>query len=97
MTRCPGERTFKTDRCDPSGCGRTTQSLRWALWLVTAPPTFGYTDRAMIWNDLISGALLMICAALAIWPPFRFLGSLGRGGWLRFAPLDSRAAVARRV
>ena len=59
-------------------------------WLVTSPFTFGYTSRAMIWNDVICGALLMFFAALALWPRGDFVGRWSVsfvGGWLQFAPL----------
>jgi hypothetical protein len=60
------------------------------VWLILSPFTFGYTSRAMIWSDVISGALLVFCAALALWPRFDFIGRWSVsfvGGWLQFAPL----------
>ena len=44
-------------------------------WLVASPFTFGYTSRAMVWSDVISGALLIFFAALALWPSFDFFGA----------------------
>lgn len=66
-------------------------------WLITSPFTFGYTSRAMIWSDVISGALLIFFSALALWPRFDFVGRWSVslvGGWLQFAPLFFWAPTA---
>lgn len=60
------------------------------LWLVISPFTFDYTSVAMTWNDVISGTMLGLLAALALWPRFDFLGRWGVsfvGLWLQLAPL----------
>lgn len=59
-------------------------------WLISSPFTFGYVDLRMMWSDLISGALLILFSALALWPRFDFVGRWSVsfvGGWLQFAPL----------
>src|SRR5438552_18199715 len=60
------------------------------VWLVSSPFTFGYVDPRMIGSDLTSGTLLIFFSALALWPPFDFIGRWSVsfiGGWLQFAPL----------
>lgn len=59
-------------------------------WLLSSPLTFGYTQPAMVWNDVASGLLLMAGAALAFWPRLDFWGRWGValvGTWLQLAPL----------
>jgi nucleoside-diphosphate-sugar epimerase/uncharacterized membrane protein len=59
-------------------------------WLVTSPFTFGYSQPAMRWNDVVSGALLVAFATSAFWPRLDFWGRWGAalvGTWLQFAPL----------
>lgn len=66
----------------------TVMSL--GAWLITSPFTFGYTSRAMTWNDIVSGALLVAFAGLALFPRHDFIGRWGAcfvGVWLQFAPL----------
>lgn len=60
------------------------------LWLMTSPWTFGYTSTAMIWSDVVSGALLIVLAGAAYVPRWDFYGRWGValvGTWLQFAPL----------
>lgn len=38
------------------------------LWLLSGPPTFDYQVQAMVWNDLIAGALLIILSYMALKP-----------------------------
>jgi uncharacterized membrane protein len=60
------------------------------VWLASSPFTFGYSQPAMAWNDVVSGALLVACATLAFWPRLDFWGRWGAalvGTWLQFAPL----------
>lgn len=38
------------------------------LWLMAGPPTFGYKMQAMVYNDLIAGALLIFLSYLALRP-----------------------------
>ena len=67
------------------------------LWLVSSPFTFGYGSGPMMWSDLISGSLLVLFAALALWPPFDFGGRWSVslvGVWLQFAPLAFWAPTA---
>jgi hypothetical protein len=59
-------------------------------WLLASPFTFGYTQPAIVWNDVASGALLIAGAALAFWPRLDFWGRWGAalvGTWLQLAPL----------
>ncbi len=59
-------------------------SSRWAhfanmglgAWLVTSSPMLAYGDAAMVWNDIASGAAVMILALLSL---------SGRMSWARFA------------
>jgi nucleoside-diphosphate-sugar epimerase len=58
-------------------------------WLITSPPILGYLDRAMIMNDLVSGALVLLFGALSlsrtmVWA--RVANAIV-GLWLIFAPL----------
>ena len=62
------------------------------LWLMSSPFTFGYQNRAMIWSDVISGALLIVFSTVALVPRKRtdFWGrwlACAVGVWLQFAPL----------
>ncbi|MEK6477436.1 vitamin K epoxide reductase family protein [Catalinimonas sp. 4WD22] len=38
------------------------------FWLIAAPPTFGYTVPAMIWNDILVGFLMVLLSYFAIKP-----------------------------
>lgn len=67
------------------------------LWLTSSPFTFGYASQKMIWSDVISGALLIFFAALALSPRFDFVGRWSVslvGAWLQFAPLVFWAPTA---
>lgn len=60
------------------------------VWLMSSPATFGYTSAAMTVSDLISGALLIVFAGVALFPRWDFLGRWSAslvGVWLQFAPL----------
>lgn len=63
------------------------------FWLITSPFTFGYrSDEPMLWNDILSGLLLVAFALVALVPTARadFWGRWGAGTvglWLQFAPL----------
>lgn len=67
------------------------------LWLMSTPSTFGYTSTAMIWSDVVSGALLVLLAGAAFAPRWDFYGRWGValvGTWLQFAPLIFWAPTA---
>ena len=67
------------------------------VWLISSPFTFGYTSRAMMWSDVVSGVLLVFFSTLALWPRFDFVGRWSVafvGGWLQFAPLIVWAPTA---
>lgn len=58
-------------------------------WLMTSPVTFGYQQTGMIWNDILSGALLIVFGLLSLnamryWAPW---ASCFVGLWIGFAPL----------
>jgi hypothetical protein len=59
------------------------------FWLLSSPGTLGYRDTALVWNDTISGGLLVLLGILTLFPRF----DLARwaicftGIWLLFAPL----------
>ena len=58
-------------------------------WLVTSPFSLGYSNMALAWSDVISGALVIVFAAMTLlrrspWAPWA--GALV-GVWLLFAPL----------
>lgn len=60
------------------------------LWLITSPFTFGYASTAMTRSDMVSGTLLALFAALALFPRLDFMGRWTValvGVWLQLAPL----------
>ena len=60
------------------------------LWLITSPFTLGYMQPAMVWNDAISGLVLVVFSVLAFWPRLDFVGRWTvafAGLWLQVAPL----------
>ena len=60
------------------------------VWLITSPFTFGYTRAALLWSDVVSGALLTVFSMFAFWPRWDFAGRWSVafvGIWLQFAPL----------
>lgn len=65
-------------------------------WLVTSPFTFGYHGRGMVWNDIISGALIVVLSALSVSPRRRTVRWVNCfvGIWLLFAPLVFWAPTA---
>ena len=67
------------------------------VWLLSSPFTFGYTSTAMIWSDVMSGVLMAVFAAVALWPRYDFLGRWSVslvGLWLQVAPLIFWAPTA---
>jgi hypothetical protein len=58
-------------------------------WLIASPATLGYGDRAMVWNDLATGALIVVLGVLTLSPRFDLArwGLCFSGIWLLFAPL----------
>jgi hypothetical protein len=58
-------------------------------WLMTSPPILGYQDQAMIINDMISGALVFLLAALSLSRTMAWarIANAVVGLWLLFAPL----------
>jgi hypothetical protein len=59
------------------------------IWLVFSHASFGYTSRALVASDILSGILLLLFALLSLnpkrlWAPW---ASAAVGVWLQFAPL----------
>ena len=59
------------------------------LWLIASPFTFGYSNVLLIWNDILSGILVIVFAAIAfhtkrVWAAWvnTFVGL-----WVAFAPI----------
>lgn len=64
-------------------------NLGFGAWLMASPPILGYQDPAMITNDVVAGALVLLFSALSIsrhlaWARF---ANATVGVWLLFAPL----------
>lgn len=59
------------------------------FWLMSSPFTLGYRSTAMTWSDVLSGAVVVVLAGLALRPRFDLArwGVCGTGLWLLFAPL----------
>ncbi|WP_340123390.1 SPW repeat domain-containing protein [Methylobacter svalbardensis] len=64
-------------------------NMAMGTWLMTSPPILGYQDQAMIINDLISGALVFLLAALSLSRTMAWarIANAAVGLWLLFAPL----------
>jgi hypothetical protein len=60
-----------------------------ALWLMASPFSLGYSRPAVVWSDVVSGAIALAMAALALKPTRGLVSWLiaGVGLWLLFAPL----------
>ena len=58
-------------------------------WLIASPATLGYRNAALTWSDILSGALVIGLAALALAPHRAWAGWATSvvGAWLLFAPL----------
>ncbi len=59
------------------------------FWLLLAPATFGYTEKALSCSDHLTGFIFIICALLAFFKKreiFAWIICFG-GIWLEFAPL----------
>jgi uncharacterized membrane protein len=59
------------------------------VWLIASPPTLGYGDKAMVWNDVICGIGIATLGMLTLSPRFDRArwGLCFIGIWLLFAPL----------
>lgn len=57
------------------------------VWLIVSPVTLGYRSAALTWNDVISGVLLIVLAALARKRVWAAWAAVLVGTWLLFAPL----------
>ena len=65
------------------------------LWLLASPPTFDYEVEAMVWSDLICGALLLLLSYFAL-KPYNLWAQWGivfLGVWLFVAPMVFYAEV----
>lgn len=85
---------------DPGNADRTqAHSKRWiwrdcltialGLWLLSAPTTFDHGSRAMLFNDIVCGLMIMVLATIALLPRFELArwGIAVVGMWLLLAPL----------
>jgi len=65
-------------------------------WLIASPATLGYRSAALTWSDILSGALVIGLAALALSPDRAWAGWATSfvGAWLLFAPLIFWAPTA---
>src|SRR5918996_4948749 len=59
------------------------------IWLIASPFTFGVEEAAVIWSDVVSGALIVVLGTLTLSPRFDLArwGLCATGLWLLFAPL----------
>lgn len=59
------------------------------LWLMTSPFVLGYSDAALIWSDVVSGAVVLVMSLLALGRSRGLVSWLISlvGLWLLFAPL----------
>lgn len=67
------------------------------VWLMTCPFTFGYTDTAVMWSDLLSGALLVVLGLVWTYTPRHPTipwAACFVGIWLQLAPLVFWAETA---
>ena len=65
-------------------------NLALGIWLLTGPAAFGYGSQAMVWSDLVSGALVVVLGTLALRPRCNTLARWALsfvGMWLLIAPL----------
>jgi hypothetical protein len=60
-----------------------------SLWLILSPFTLGYSSDPLVWSDVLSGALALGMALLALKPTRGLVAWLisAVGVWLLFAPL----------
>lgn len=59
------------------------------MWLIAAPPTFGYEVPTMVWSDILSGFALIMLSYLAL-KPYNLWAQWGIifiGAWLFIAPM----------
>jgi hypothetical protein len=77
---------------------RDFANITLGVWLLASPATLGYTERAMIWNDLASGALIVLLGLLTLSPGFDLArcGLCLVGIWRLFAPLRRTDAKGNR-
>ena len=66
------------------------------IWLITSPASLDYRDTALVWSDIVSGALIIAFATVTLvrrsaWAPW---ANALVGVWLLFAPLVFWAPTA---
>jgi hypothetical protein len=44
---------------------RDFANITLGVWLLSSPFTLGYTDRPLVWSDLVSGGLIVVLARSA--------------------------------
>jgi len=70
--------------------------IAFGAWLIASPFTLGYRDGALLWSDVMSGALVIALAMMSL-NPERVWASWANsfvGLWLVFAPLVFWAPTA---
>ncbi|HVS31891.1 MAG TPA: vitamin K epoxide reductase family protein [Thermoanaerobaculia bacterium] len=68
---------------------RDFANITLGLWLLASPATLGYRSVAMVWSDVISGALIVVLGVLTLFPRCDLArwGLCFVGLWLLIAPL----------
>ena len=59
------------------------------IWLIASAFSFGRSEPALFWNDVVSGAFIVVLGILTLFPRFDLArwGLCAAGLWLLFAPL----------
>ena len=68
---------------------RDFANIALGVWLIASPVTLGYTEAAVAWSDLATGAGILVLGVLSLFPRFDLArwGICLAGMWLLFAPL----------
>lgn len=68
---------------------RDFANITLGIWLIASPFTLGYRSAAMVWSDVVSGAIILTLGTLTLFPRFDLArwGLCFAGIWLLFAPL----------
>ncbi|MGH2399495.1 MAG: vitamin K epoxide reductase family protein [bacterium] len=68
---------------------RDFTNITLGVWLLASPATLAYRSMAMVWNDVLSGGLIVVLGTLTLLPRFDLArwGICLVGIWLLFAPL----------
>jgi hypothetical protein len=68
---------------------RDFANITLGVWLIASAFTLGHGDQRTVWNDALSGSLIVALGVLTLWPRFDLArwGICFTGIWLLFAPL----------